>query len=67
LEPASFGVKLITGPSIYNQKELFKSINGYYCISSQELSQYLSPTFTLDRSSLAVEGGLELLKDEIYG
>lgn len=67
LEPATFGVRLITGKSIYNQKELFKSVNGYHCIDANDLSSTLLVSSTLEPSSLSLEGGLDQLKGEIYG
>lgn len=62
IEPATFGVKLICGPHIFNQQTLFESVRGTYFCQADELTDILRIIDSLLPSSLTPpQGWNELL------
>lgn len=67
LEPAFFGVKLISGPFIFNQKVLFDLIeNGITC-KREDLKTVFDSIEEYPRSAIVHHGDIEPLLEQILG
>ncbi len=65
LEPAHFGVKLISGENIFLQKELFKYIKNVQFVKDDELFEALQNTHKLPNASLSESFDNTKVKDII--
>ncbi|MEA1913763.1 MAG: 3-deoxy-D-manno-octulosonic acid transferase, partial [Campylobacterota bacterium] len=65
VEPAFFGVKLISGKKIFNQKALFDCVNDFVLIDNNELKQTLDNIEYLTHSSLKKVGQLKPIVEAI--
>ncbi len=65
IEPAFFGCKIISGETIFNQKSLFESVNGYTLIKADDLENVLKNIDNLSNSKLDNIGTIEPIVTEL--
>jgi len=65
IEPAYFGVKLISGKTIFNQKSLFEAIKNYYLVESDELGEYFKNIDKLEKSEIGKVGNIKKIIEEL--
>lgn len=59
IEPAFFGVKLISGKTIFNQKALFECVENYKLIENDELTEVLKNLDQLQPAKIGIQGNIE--------
>lgn len=67
LEPAYFGVKLISGEFIFNQKVLFESVENAFTCKVEDLENVFDRIDTYPSSAIAHRGDIAPLLDKILG
>lgn len=67
LEPAFFGVKLISGNYIFNQKALFKSVENAVLCDSENLGNVFEQADSIKNSAIINSGDIAPLLQEIVG
>lgn len=67
IEPAFFGVVLISGKKIHNQKALFEAIRDYYLIENSEIKDYFENLQNLKKSQICQRGDIEKILEVING
>ncbi len=67
LEPAYFGVKLISGEFIFNQKVLFESVENAFTCNVEDLENVFDRIDNYPSSAIAHRGDIAPLLDKILG
>ena len=67
LEPAYFGVKLISGESIFNQKVLFDSVANAFTCKVEDLKNVFDGIDTCPKSTITHRGDIAPLFEQILG
>lgn len=67
LEPAYFGVKLISGEFIFNQKVLFESVENAFTCKEEDLENIFDRIDNYPSSAIAHRGDIAPLLDKILG
>ncbi len=67
LEPAYFGVKLISGEAIFNQKVLFEAVENSILCNIATLKDIFETIDNAPKSGIIYQGKLDLLLEQILG